>query len=54
MIQLSAKCTTGILTYILFTNKGEQIIVKLTDLPPLSCAKQKVKKHIAQDREVKS
>ena len=34
MIQLSAKCTTGILTYILFTNKGEQIIVELTDLLP--------------------
>ena len=30
------------------------IVVKLTDLPSLSRAKQKVIKHIAQDREVQS
>ena len=49
MIELSAKCTTGIIAYILFTNKGEQIVVKLTDLPPLCCAKQKViKAHCAR------
>ena len=42
MTQLSAKYTTGIIAYIIFTNKGEQIIVNLKDLPPLSRAKQKV------------
>ena len=36
------------------TKKSELTIVKLTDLHPLSCSKQKVMKHFAQDREAKS
>ena len=41
--------------YILVQRKVKLIVIaKLTDLPSLSCAKQKVIKHIAQGREVKS